>query len=302
MWHAHLARDSRAGRPCHFRKLTTTSDPATLSIAPIALVRHAPALNSAQVTGSIQQMLGESVTLNGNTSLSENLFAPGTPNVVLNGAPNYGGTLDGSRDTVLANYTITLNNGITLGHVVRRTDPVPLPVVGAPLAPTGTRSVTINNPNQSVGDWSTLRNLTINNNGGVIAVPSGAYGSFAANGGRGFILGVPDSAAPAIYNFQSLTLNNGAQIQIVGPVLLVLGNSFTVNGGTVGSAATPSFLALEIFAGGLTLNNGGKIYGYAVVPSGTVAINGNTRLVGGIAADCLTINNDGKLILSPPGN
>jgi hypothetical protein len=102
--------------------------------------------------------------------------------------------------------------------------------------------------------------------------------------------------------FQSLTLNNGAQIQIVGPVLLVLGNGFNVNGGTVGSAATPSFLALEIFAGGLTLNNGAKIYGYAAVPSGTVSINSNTQLVGGIAADQLTINNDGKLILSPPGN
>jgi hypothetical protein len=281
---------------------STTSDPATLSIAPLALVRHAPSLNSAQVTGSIQQMLGESVTLNGSTSLSENLFVPGTPDVVLNSAPNYGGTLDGNGDAAPANYTITLNGGITVGHVVRRSDPVPLPVVSAPLPPTGTRSVTINNLNQSVEDWSTLRNLTINNNGGVIAVPSGAYGSFSANGGNGFILGVPGAAVPAIYNFQSLTLNNGAQIQIVGPVLLVLGNGFNVNGGTVGSAAAPSFLALEIFAGGLTLNNGAKVYGYAAVPSGTVSINGNTQLVGGIAADRLTINNNGKLSLSPPGN
>ena len=247
-------------------------------------------------------MFGESVTLSGSTSLSENLLVPGTPNVVLNNTPNYGGTLDGSGDTEPANYTITLNGGITLGHVVRRSDPVELPVVSPPLPPSGTRSVTINNPNQSVGDWSTVRDLTINNNGGVIAVPPGAYGSFAAHGGNGFILGVPGSTVPAIYNFQSLTLNNGAQIQIVGPVLLVLGNGFTVNGGTVGSAATPSFLTLEIFTGGLTLNNGAKIYGYATVPSGTVSLNGNTQMVGGLAADHLTINNNGKLILSPPGN
>ena len=280
----------------------TTSDPAILSITPIALTRHAPSLNNALVTGSIQQMFGESVTLNGGTSLSENLFVPGTPNVVLNGTPNYGGTVDGVGDAVPANYTITLNNGITLGHVVRRSDPVQLPIVNAPLPPVGTRSVTINNPNQSVGDWSTVRDLTVNNNGGVIGVPAGAYGSFGANGGSGFILGVPGAAVPAIYNFQSLALNNGAQIQIVGPVLLVLGGSLNVNGGTVGSAATPSFLALEIFTGGLTLNNGARIYGYAAVPSGTASINGNTQLVGGIAADHLTINNNGKLILSPPGN
>jgi len=142
----------------------------------------------------------------------------------------------------------------------------------------------------------------ITNNGGVIAVPPGAYGAFGANGGNGFILGVAGAQTPAIYNYQSLTINNGAQIQIVGPVLLVLGNGFNVNGGTVGSAATPSFLALEIFAGGLTLNNGAKIYGYAAAPSGTVTIKGNTQLVGGIAADHLTITNNGKLILSPLAN
>jgi len=38
------------------------------------------------------------------------------------------------------------------------------------------------------------------------------------------------------------------------------------------------------------------------VPSGTVSINGNTQLVGGLAADRLTISNGGKLILSPPEN
>ena len=76
-----------------------------------------------------------------------------------------------------SNYTVTLNGGTTLGHVVRRTDPVSLPIVTAPNPPTGTRTVTINNSSQIAGDWTTVRNLTVNSNVGQIAVPAGAYGN-----------------------------------------------------------------------------------------------------------------------------
>src|SRR5262249_39203633 len=153
-----------------------TSDAATLSIAAVALVNHAPALNSGVVQGSIRQMLGDNVALNGSVTITGALFAPGLPNVVLNGSPNYGGTLDGDGATTPANYTVTLNSNVTLGHVVRRTDPVPLPVVTTPTAPTGTRSVTLNNPSDPVGDWATVRNLTLNSNAGQVAAPAGAYG------------------------------------------------------------------------------------------------------------------------------
>jgi len=107
----------------------------------------------------------------------------GTPNVIISGTPNFGGTIDGNGDPAPADYTVTLSGGISLGQVARRTDPVPLPLINAPLPPSGTRSVTINNPDQSVGDWNTVRDLTINKNGGPIVVPPGAYGSFGANGG-----------------------------------------------------------------------------------------------------------------------
>ena len=74
---------------------SVTSDAARLSIAAFALVNHAPAINSGVVEGSIRQMLGESAALNGAATITGDLFAPGLPNVILNGSPNYGGTLDG---------------------------------------------------------------------------------------------------------------------------------------------------------------------------------------------------------------
>ena len=281
---------------------STTSNAASLSIAPIALVLHAPLLNSGIVEGSIQQMLGENVTLGGSASMSGNLFVPGTPSVLLSNTPNYGGTLDGNGDPSPTNYTVTLNGGTTLGHVVRRTDPVSLPIVTAPNPPTGTRTVTINNSNQDIGDWTTVRNLTVNSNVGQIVVPAGAYGDFSAKGGSGFTLGVAGAHEPSIYHLQNLSLNGGAQVQIVGPVLLVLGNGFSVNGAMIGNSGNPGWLTLNVAAGGLTLNNGANIYGYVTIADGVLAINGNTFIVGGVATNQLMIKNNGKLCLSQSCN
>jgi rhamnogalacturonan endolyase len=242
-------------------------------------------------------MLAENVTLSGTATVSGDLLVPGTPNVIINGSANYGETLDGSGSEAPTNYNVTLNNGTTLSHVVRRTDPLTLPSVNAPAPPTGDRSVKLNNPGQSVGDWATVRDLTLNGNAGFFTVPAGAYGDFAANGGNGFILGVPGSPVPTVYSFQQLTLNNTAQIQVAGPVLVVVANGFSVNGGAIGNSTNPAWLTLNLFAGSLTLNNGGRVYGYITAPAGTLTINGNCQVTGGAAADGLTINSNGKLVL-----
>src|SRR5262249_54026571 len=84
------------------------SDAATPSIAAVALVNHAPLLNSGVLEGSIRQMLGESVALNGSTTISGDLFAPGLPNVALNGSPNYGGGHGGGGAPPPAHATLRL--------------------------------------------------------------------------------------------------------------------------------------------------------------------------------------------------
>ena len=279
---------------------SVTSEAATLSIAATALVNQGPIFNGGILEGSIRQMIGENVSLNGGASISGDLFVPGLPNVVLNGSPNYGGTLEGSGAETPSNYTVTLNSNTTLGHVVRRTDPAPLPAVTAPLTPTGARSVTLNNSGQSVGDWATVRNLTLNSNVGQIAVPVGAYGDFAANGGSGFTLGVAGATQPSVYYFQRLSLNSQAQIQVVGPVIVIVANTVNVNGGVVGNADHPVWLTLNIHAGGLTLNGGANVYGYVAAPGGTVVVNGNCQIAGGLASNRLTINNNGRVRLLAP--
>jgi hypothetical protein len=277
-----------------------TSEAATLTIAPVALANHAPAINSGVLEGSIRLLTGENVALSGSATIIGDLFAPGLPNVVLNGSPNYGGTLDGSGAGTPSNYSVTLGSNTTLGHVVRRTDPVALPIISAPAPPSGTRSVSISNSGSPIGDWATLRNLTLNSNVGQVTVPAGAYGDFTANGGSGFTLGVAGSILPSVYYFQRLTLNSQARIEVAGPVILVVANGMSVNGGVIGNADHPEWLTFNIYAGGLTLNGGANVYGYVAAPGGTVVINGNCRIVGGLAGDRLTINSNGRLRLLAP--
>ncbi len=135
-------------------------------------------------------MTAENVTFNSNAFITGDLLVPGTPSVRLNGNAQYGGAIAGTGSATPTNYQVTLNGGARLGHLRTRTDPANLPPVAAPPQPTGSRSVSLNNSSQSPGDFSTLRNLTLNSNVGPVVVPPGTYGNFISNGNSRLILGV----------------------------------------------------------------------------------------------------------------
>ncbi|HWA86119.1 MAG TPA: rhamnogalacturonan lyase B N-terminal domain-containing protein [Opitutus sp.] len=281
--------------PGSYAVVATINDPAyagsasgTLVITVTALIRHAPTLNG-DIDGSAQILLGENTTLNGGAGVSGDLLVPGTPTVQLNGAPTYAGTIDSNGDSSPSNYTVTLNSHTLLRHVVRRVDPLALPTVDAPPVPTGTRNVTLNSPNQSPGNFATLRNLTLNSDVGQVAVPTGTYGTFTANSGSGFTLGIAGATEPAVYHLQGLTLNSGATVQIVGPVILTLANGATLNHATVGAADHAEWLTLRIASGGLTLNSSATLHGVVLAPAGTVMLNSGT-LHGRVSSERLTIN------------
>lgn len=261
-----------------FVSLLTLSAQAQTSTA---LVQHAPSVNGT-INGSVQQMTGENVVLNGGANISGDLLVPGTPLVQLNSSPTYSGTQEGNGSTSPSNYTITLNSAASLRHVVRRTNPVSLPSVGTIPAPGGTASVTVNSAGQSI-NWGTLQNLTLNGNVGQVNVPAGTYGNFSAGSGSGFTLGVAGATQPSVYNFQNLSLNGNSSLQVVGPVVVNVANGFSANS-TVGASSHPVWFALNIKSGGFTLNSGCNVYGYVLAPSGTVIINAGTQLVGGVAS------------------
>jgi hypothetical protein len=266
----------------------------TLVIAPTAFVRHAPVINGA-VDGSVQVLLPESITLNSSAHLSGDLLVPGTPRIQINGTPVFAGTIDGPGSTAPTTHRLTLNSGARLRHAVRRVDPPAMPVVAPPPGPSGTRAVSLNRSGQSAGDFTTLRNLTLNSGVGPIDVPSGTYGSFTANANSSFRFGVVGATEPALYNLQGLTLNSGSQLQIVGPVVLTLASAPMINNSTVGTAGHPEWFTLRVATGGATLNGTVALHGTLVAPSGSVTLNGGTQLAGRVVADRFTLNGNAVL-------
>ncbi|WP_415909992.1 MBG domain-containing protein [Oleiharenicola sp. Vm1] len=261
-----------------------------------ALVRRLASLNGG-IDGAVQVTGGENVTLNGNAWISGDLLVAGTPTVRLNGNPAFGGTTAATGAAAPAGYTVTLNGGSALHRLVTRVDALAFPTLAAVPAPAGTRNVALNNATQSVGDFATLRDLTLNGAIGTLAVPAGTYGAFTVNGNNTLVLGVAGATTPAVYNFQSLTLNGNAKIAVVGPVVINLPGSLTLNG-TMGAADHPEWLEVNLRNGSLTLNGAVKFHGFVIAPAGTVTINGGTVLTGGVIADKLVINGNGVLVLA----
>ena len=275
--------------------ITTSIFPAHAQTAQTNLavtVRHAPSLNGGTIQGSLQQINGENVTANGGFAMTGDLLVPGTPTLRLNGNPTYSGVAVGSGSFSPSGYQVTLNGNCSLHYLRTQTTPVSLPTVSAPPSPTGTRSVNINSAGQSYGDATTLRDLTLNGNVGMIAVPPGTYGNITVNGGSGLVLGVAGGLQAVNYNLQNMNLNGNSTLKIVGPVVLTVANGFTANG-TVGSSNNPTWLQLKVASGGFTLNGGCIVYGLVLAPNGTVIINGNSTLVGTSASDQFILNGGG---------
>lgn len=264
-----------------------------------AVVRHAPKFNGgARVEGSVRQLIGEDVTLEGGAVVTVGLLVPGTPTVKLNGKPNFGGTVEGMGSTQPSGYRVTLNGNVTLGHLVTRTNPVSIFPVAPPPAATGTRDVTLDKPGQSPGDFFTLRDLTLNGNVGNVEVPPGTYREFTANGSNGFIFGIAGSSQPSIYNFDRLVLSGRSELKIVGPVILTLARELTLNG-AMGVAANPLWLNLNVAAGGVKLNGGSSLFGLVRAPAGEVSLEGNTLLQGSVQCDRLNLNGNSTLKGTP---
>jgi pectate lyase len=262
-----------------------------------ALVRHAPVINGS-VDGSVQMLLGENVTLSGVASLTGDLLVPGTPTVQVNGSAHSGGTIDGTGSAVPSAYAVTLNDNSSVHTIVRRTDAIALPVVNPSAAPTGTRTVMLSAPGQSPGDFATVRTLLLSSGFGPLAVPPGTYGDFIVNTRGTLVLGVAGSTVPTVYNFQTLTLNSSAVLQVVGPVIVTLNIKIAMSAGaTLGSVDHPSWLRLRFVGGDFPLPTNATAYAMVEAPAGTISLATGSRLIGGASSDRLAINGTGRLSL-----
>ena len=271
------------------------SSPNNIVIKPIVqlpndllISRRAPSINGTRVEGNIRVLLPESFNINSNAVVTGNIYVPGTPRINRNGNGVYRGTLTGTGSPQPTNHTININANTTLNHIFTQTDAIELPTVPIPPTPQGTRDVSLSQ-NQSPGDFSTIRNLTINSNYGQLEIPQGTYGNFVANSNSTFVFGVEGQAT--VYNLTQLTLNSNSQLIVRGAVTINLLNQINLNSSCkMGNPLNPIALALNVARGGLTLNSNAEFYGVVTAPTGTFSINSNSKFTGLIICDRATLN------------
>lgn len=271
---------------------------ATQIFDKIAIVRHAPSINSGRVEGALWQLTGEATTLDGTDVITSDLLVPGTPTVSVSGSPKFEGTIAGAGDTQPSNYPITITGNATLRHLITRTSPIQLETVNPPPTTAGTRDVILSAASQSAGDFSTLRNLTLIGRAGNVEVPPGTYGAFASGSHNAFVFGVANSTAPTVYNLESLSLTGGSQLILKGPIVLTVRDTINLAGSTIGAADNPGQLLLKVSsnnADAVRISGTGVLYGIVRVPLGTVTIEGHGRLRGTVSCDRLVVDGAGIL-------
>jgi len=232
----------------------------------------------ARVTNGTQPNL----TFNNNTALTGDIFAPGTPSVV--GVPA-GRVINLDGEVNPTGYTVTIGSGVTFGgNVYRRITPVNMPSVSLPtgLTPRGSASSGTLQP--------------------------GYYTRINPGNNATVTLGVAGSTTPSVYVVDNFSTGNGARINVVGPVILVLnpGAAATINianNVVVGNSTRPDWLQLRMYTGNLTLGNNGFLYGTVLAPNGTVIFENNSTFNGAVTANTFFLNNNGAGItfsLPPP--
>jgi RHS repeat-associated protein len=264
----------------------------------IAIVRHAPIIDSGRIEGALWQLTGESLTLDGTDVITSDLLVPGSPTVSVSGSANFEGTIEGQENTQPSDHTISITGNATLRHLITRTNPTELEAVAAPPAPAGTRDVALNQAGQSAGDWTTLRNLTLTGKAGSVAVPPGTYGAFAASGRNSFILGVANSTEPTVYNLERLSLAGGSDLILAGPIVLTVKDTVTMVGSTVGAADNPRLLILKISSNSpdaVKLSGTSVLYAITRAPAGIVTVEGHARLRGTVSCDQLIVRGSGVI-------
>jgi hypothetical protein len=146
--------------------------------------------------------------MSGGFQITSDLFVPGTPDIRLNGNASHGGVVDEAGSTVPSGYLITMNGGARIaGKIHIHSDPTALPsdIPTSVPQPAGTRTVIVNSASDiaSIGDWRTIRNLTVNAANLSVDVPPGDYGDFTVNGNSRL------NFAAGSYNFSGTIIENG---------------------------------------------------------------------------------------------
>lgn len=265
----------------------------------IAISRQTPTLNGGRIEGTLRVFEGATWTINAGFQLTSDLFVPGTPTIRTNGNSSYGGTVDDGGAATPSGYIITLNGNVNLpGKIHIHSNPTALPsdIPASVPAATGTRTVIINSASDAgaVGNWATVRDLTVNGANLSVDVPPGHYGAFTINGNSRLNFSGGD------YSFTGGVIVNGtSSIQATGAVSITTAQNLTVNGGSfiqLGPNTLPGSVKLNALGTQLIVNGNAILTALVRAPNAQVTLNGNSEVHGQVIANKLVMNGNCRIL------
>lgn len=251
-----------------------------------ALVRRAPTING-RVEGSVHVMSAENVTVGEGGMIKGSLLVPGTPEVISAGSNWPGAVVTGPGALEPTGHSVLLETNSQVAVLVHQVDEVPFPALPPVPAPSGTQTWVIGSAGYLPPDFSTIRTLIHTGAPIYVPVPPGRYGSFEARrASGGFVLGRVGDTAPSLYSFESLIMDGGSTLRVVGPVLVQVGTGrFT---GQVGEPAHPEWLQLRL-GSAWEIPEGKQAFADVTMPTGTLTLRAGSRFTGRVLADNLVV-------------
>ncbi len=287
---------ARAVLPAYFEEpvaVENTEPTDTLTDAVIS--RTAPTINSGRIEGTLRVLKAEAFAIAASTQITGDVFLPGTPSIQLNSGAQHSGTIDDGGPSS-PGYAVSLMGVKLPGKIHTHAHAITLPsdFPSSVPAAAGLRTLTIRTQSDvaAIGDWQTVRDLSVTRAGLSIDVPPGNYGTFTVNGNSRL------NFTAGTYNFaNTFNLDGSASLQATGVVTINVGQNLTINSGALvlGSYTSPGDVRLNVLGSSLNINGSSQVSGLVRAYNGAVTLNGTAQVRGQVIANSFTLNG-GKVI------
>lgn len=220
--------------------------------------------------------------------------------------------IDQGQTLTPTNYHLVFyNNSYIEGKIYRQSNAPSLPTVAQPPSKANNNSLDYGSyrlPPPGGLSSSPNANLTLNSGSQPLILLPGNFGTLTANNNTVIRLG--DSSNPDVvqyYSADSLNLNGGSKLVIVGKVVLTLRSRVEINNGSIlGNAAHPDWLRLQFYTTStntpqmFAANSGSAAYAAVVAPNAAVDLNNGSVFNGSVTARLLRITSNSVVFSIPP--
>jgi hypothetical protein len=107
------------------------------------------------------------------------------------------------------------------------------------------------------------------------------------------VFGVAGAYRPARYDFASVELMGGSQIELAGPAIITAGTLGSVEG-VIGRADIPGWLDLRVTGGDIKVPARGAIYGSLYAPKSAISLENDAVAEGWLAGESVAIERFGR--------